>query len=145
MKIRRATLSDLDGIYTIEKSSFSTPWSRDSMEQDLSNPVATYLVAEEEGQIRGYVGVWQVVDEGQITNVAVDKEYRGQGIGARLVESLVNHAKSNNLHILLLEVRQSNLPAQKVYSNKGFNQIAVRKNYYQHPKEDAIIMSLEIE
>lgn len=145
MEIRVATHNDLQGIYAIEESSFSKPWSLESMSNDLKNPIATYIVAEENNQIIGYVGVWNVMSEGQITNVAVDKSYREKGVGAQLIKTLVDYAKQNQLFILLLEVRSSNLIAQKLYGKFGFKQVAVRKDYYSHPKEDAIIMVLKLE
>lgn len=145
MEIRKATELDLEGIYAIEESSFSTPWSKESIRNDLINPVTTYLVAEKEGQITGYIGVWNVMSEGQITNVAVDPNCRGKGIGQKLVQQLLEHAKACELEVLILEVRQSNIAAQKVYSKAGFKEIAVRKNYYTHPKEDAMIMALSLE
>lgn len=144
MEIRKATDADLESMYAIEVSSFSVPWSKASMEKDLVNPVATYLLAEEEGQIRGYIGVWNVMSEGQITNVAVEPNHRGKGIGQKLVQALVEYAKANELEVLILEVRESNAAAQKVYSKAGFKEVAIRKNYYTHPKENAMIMALAL-
>lgn len=142
MEIRKATELDLEGIYTIEECSFSKPWSKESMKKDLANPIATYFVAEEAGQIKGYIGVWNVMSEGQVTNVAVEQNARGRGIGQKLVSALVEHAKEIELEMILLEVRRSNEVAKRVYSKAGFEEIAVRKNYYSSPKEDAIMMSL---
>lgn len=145
MKTRVATLEDIAGIYAIEESSFSKPWSLESMSNDLSNPIATYLVVEEDHEIRGYVGVWNVMSEGQITNVAVAASHREKGVGSKLIKALVDYAKENQLVLLLLEVRSSNIAAQKLYSKFGFEQLAVRKGYYSHPKEDALIMGLKLE
>lgn len=145
MEIRVATHEDIAGIYEIEQSSFSKPWSLESMSNDLKNPIATYIVAEEDNQIMGYVGVWNVMSEGQITNVAVAKSHREKGVGSRLIEGLLAYAKENQLVLLLLEVRSSNEAAQKLYGKFGFKEIAIRKGYYSHPKEDAMIMGLKLE
>lgn len=144
MKIRIATHEDIEGIYAIEESSFSKPWSLESMSNDLKNPIATYIIAEEDNRIIGYVGVWNVMSEGQITNVAVASAYREKGVGSKLIEGLVDYAKENQLVLLLLEVRSSNSAAQKLYGKFGFGQLAVRKGYYSHPKEDALIMGLKL-
>lgn len=144
MYIRKATLQDIENIATLEEATFSVPWSREAIEKDLSNPVATYFVAEENESIVGYVGVWCVLDEGQITNVAVHKNYRQQGIGRQLIQTLIAYAKEKALMMLLLEVRESNEAAKKLYQSCQFESIAKRKNYYTKPVEDACIMQLDL-
>lgn len=145
MVIRRATKEDIEGLYALEQDTFSVPWSREAITQEFSNDVATYLVAEEAGKIIGYVGVWCVLDEGQITNVAVHKSYRRCGIGRALITNLIELGKVRQLLSLLLEVRRSNIPAQELYRNCGFQEIGTRKNYYTKPTEDAVLMALDLQ
>lgn len=133
---------DLEAIYTIEKNSFSVPWSKESLEKELKNEMATYLIAVEEDKLIGYVGMWEVMGEGQITNIAIDRAYRGRGIGKRLLLDFIKNAKEKGLQMLILEVRQSNIIAQNLYQSVGFKEIACRKGYYNQPKEDALILQL---
>lgn len=141
MGVRKATQADSQGIYELEEMSFSKPWSKVSIDQEFENPVATYFVAEQDGQVIGYVGVWSVVGEGQITNVAVHKDYRGQGFGRQLIQALIAFAEEVKLEILLLEVRESNESAKKLYEGSGFEVIGKRKQYYTQPTEDALLMA----
>ena len=97
-------------------------------------------MAEIDNQIVGYVGVWFVVDEGHITNVAVHSDYRGRKIGDKLVDEMVKLCKENNLVAMTLEVRTSNTVAQNLYRKYGFKMAGIRKEYYSDNKEDAIIM-----
>ena len=124
--IRPMRKEDIEGVHMVEVDCFDDPWSR-------------YLVAELDSVIVGYVGVWFVVDEGHITNVAVHSNYRGQRIGDRLVEEMVKLCKSEGLVSMTLEVRSSNTIAQNLYRKYGFKMAGVRKEYYSD-REDAIIM-----
>lgn len=144
MHIREATMADQVAIYDLEQMTFSIPWSMDAIAKEFENPVAQYFVAEEAGCIIGYVGVWAVYDEGQITNVAVHKAYRQRGIGRALIEALLAFGRTKGLTNYFLEVRASNVAAQKLYTCCGFQVIGKRKNYYQKPTEDALLMGLEI-
>lgn len=131
----------IDRIYEIEKACFSTPWSKESFRTEVEeNPLAYYIAALEEEHIAGYAGMWVIVDEGHITNIAVDPKFRSKGIGNLLVDSLIKEAESRNLTALTLEVRQSNIIAQNLYKKFGFESGGVRKRYYQDTGEDAIIM-----
>lgn len=145
MQIRIATLGDLDGIHEVERVSFNDPWSRDAFNNELINAMTTYLVAEEDGDILGFVGMWEVLGEGQITNVAVHTKARRRGIGQALIEALIDYSKAKNLEVLILEVRESNEPAKTLYSLNGFKVIGERKNYYTQPTEDALLMALSLE
>lgn len=142
MVIRQMKEEDMDQVYAIESSSFSRPWSRESFLQSLNNPRNLYLVAEEGGNILGYCGLWGIVGEGEITNVAVDKRYRNQGIGEAILRELIKQAGAMGIEAFTLEVRLSNLSAIHLYHKLGFRDTAIRKNYYEAPTEDALIMWL---
>ena len=138
--IRHMTKDDVDAVYKGEENCFTDPWSKDSIRKELKNDLARYLVAEIDNQIVGYVGVWFVVDEGHITNVAVHSDYRERKIGDKLVDEMVKLCKENNLVAMTLEVRTSNTVAQNLYRKYGFKMAGIRKEYYSDNKEDAIIM-----
>lgn len=142
IRIRIATMNDLQDIYNLEKECFAIPWSLQSIENDLSenSNVATYLVATDNDKVLGYIGMWQVLDEAQVTNLAVSESFRGRGIGRLLVNELSDIAKKRGARQLTLEVRSSNAPARSVYNETGFVEIAKRKSYYKDNGEDAIIM-----
>lgn len=145
VNIRPFGPDDLDGIQRIADMSFTFPWTRESMEKELSNEMAHYLVAEFDGKVVGYVGYWQVLDEGHIMNVAVDKAYRGQGIATRLVNAMIDSGTPLGILYWTLEVRVSNAAAIRVYENAGFTSAGIRPRYYSHPEEDANIMWLNRE
>lgn len=130
----------IDSILYIENISFSDPWSRDSMEKELINEFARYVVIKKENAVIGYGGMWLILDEGHITNIAVLPEYRGMGIGKIIVQSLIDICKNENIVALTLEVRKSNEPAIKLYSKFDFIAEGIRKAYYSNNHEDAIIM-----
>ncbi len=137
--IRPMRKDDIDGVHRVEVNCFDDPWSKKSLMDELKNNLARYLVAELDSVIVGYVGVWFVVDEGHITNVAVHSDYRGQKIGDRLVAEMVKLCKEHGLVSMTLEVRSSNAVAQNLYRKYGFKMAGVRKEYYSD-REDAIIM-----
>lgn len=140
MEIRPMSEKDLDQVCDIENDIFSTPWSKKSFLSSINSKDNIYLVAKEEGIIVGYCGLWGTVDEGQITNVAVKKEFRMKHIGSRLVKTLMEYGKEAGLITFSLEVRTSNHAAKKMYEKLGFKSCGVRKNYYTLPTEDAVIM-----
>ncbi len=138
--IRSMTKDDVDSVYIVEEDCFTDPWSKESIRKELKNDLARYLVAELDNKIVGYVGVWFVVDEGHITNVAVHSDYRGKKIGDKLVKEMVKLCKESKLVAMTLEVRSSNTVAQNLYRKYGFKMGGIRKEYYSDNKEDAIIM-----
>ena len=138
--IEEMTSKDIDGVFEVEKNCFEHHWSKDAFAKELKNDVARYLVAKLDGKVVGYVGIWFVMDEGHITNVAVHSDYRGKKIGDELVKSLVNLCKENNIVSMTLEVRVSNVVAQNLYKKYGFKLSGIRKEYYSDNKEDAMIM-----
>ena len=138
------TSAHLDQVAEIEQLCFSDPWSRRMLSEHLENECAATLVAQaEDGTVLGYAGLLVVLDEGYITNVAVRPEYRRQGIAGELLKVFRRFAEGNKMAFLTLEVRDSNASARALYTKHGFREVGVRKNYYDHPKEDAIIMTLE--
>lgn len=138
--IEMMTSKDIDGVFEVEKNCFEHHWSKESFKKELINENARYLVAKLGGKIVGYVGIWLILDEGHITNVAVHNDYRGQKIGDKLVQALVNLCKENNINSMTLEVRVSNIVAQNLYKKYGFKLAGIRKEYYSDNKEDAMIM-----
>jgi len=143
--IRDMRESDLDAMAAIEQASFSVPWTRNMLEEELSNSRARYRVLEFQGAVVGYIGMWQILDEGHITNVAVLPEFRRRGFARRLMQDLVDYAKANGIRSLTLEVRVGNLPAIRLYESFGFQIEGRRKHYYADNNEDALIMWLRLE
>lgn len=126
----------------IERMCFSDPWSERMLREHLDNQCAAALVAlGEDGTVLGYAGLLVVLDEGYITNVAVRPAFRRQGIAADLLTVFDRFARGNHLAFLTLEVRASNEPALALYEKLGYRRMGLRKNYYEHPKEDAVIMT----
>ena len=140
------TSAHLDQVAEMEKLCFSDPWSRRMLSEHLENECAATLAAMgADGTILGYAGLLVVLDEGYITNVAVRPDYRRQGIAGELLSVFRRFAEGNHLAFLTLEVRDSNASARALYAKHGFTEVGVRKNYYDHPKENAIIMTLEFQ
>lgn len=138
--IRRMNWLDVEDVTRVEEASFAIPWTKEAfMNEMLRNEQAVYFVAVSERRVIGFIGVWQIVDEGHITNIAVLPEYRGQGIGHALLAQLVAFAREKDLAGLTLEVRVSNVGAQKLYEQFGFVQAGRRRRYYQDNNEDAFI------
>ncbi len=136
----------LDEVAELEQVCFSTPWSRNMLAEELDNACSAFLVAlDDQGRVAGYAGLQVILDEGYITNVAVQPEYRRQGVAGQLLAVFLNFAKGNHLAFLTLEVRASNYGAIALYGGLGFRSVGRRKNYYEHPKEDAIIMTKEFD
>ncbi|MGS2779876.1 ribosomal protein S18-alanine N-acetyltransferase [Robertmurraya sp. GLU-23] len=132
---------DIDQILKIEELSFATPWTRQSFENELKlNQFAVYLVLEKEGQILGYCGMWLIVDEAHITNIAVLPEFRGQKLGEAILRMIMEVAKKKGAKTMTLEVRISNTVAQSLYRKLGFMNGGIRKNYYTDNYEDALVM-----
>lgn len=141
--ITSAKYEHLQQIEAIELACFSTPWSRNSLVHQMISENCIFLVAENEnGVILGYVGLTHVLDEGYISNVATAPEFRRLGVADKLIYALEEKAREKKLAFLTLEVRQSNTPAISLYQKHGFAPVGVRKNYYEKPREDAVLMTL---
>lgn len=139
--IRPMEKEDIKQVVTIENSIFSVPWSAGSFLDALESEYNIYLVCVENGEVTGYCGLWTVLGEGNITNVAVSQKHRGKGYGRALLQELEIRAHEKDVSIFFLEVRQSNVIAQNLYSSLGYKTIGIRKNFYERPIEDAVIMS----
>lgn len=140
IEIKAMTYMDLDRIVEIEKLCFSTPWSKESFANELLNDLAYYHCAIENNNIVGFMGMWKVIDEAHITNVAVIPSYRNRGIASLLISQMIEVCICSEINSMILEVRQSNGGAIHLYEKFGFFEISRRKNYYQKPIEDAIVM-----
>ena len=139
--VRKANPEDIDDLAAIEQACFDTPWSRESLLHDLTeNEMALYIIAEVDGVPAGYVGVWNIYDEGRINNVAVLSRFRRMRVGTILVRTLIQTTERLGIKSHTLEVRRSNQPAIRLYEQEGFREAGVRRNYYTDPDEDAIIM-----
>ncbi len=133
----------IDGVTAVEEATFHIPWTRaDFVREVRQNAMAIYFVAvdAQTEQVVGYAGMWHVINEGHITNVAVLESYRGQGIGNLLMEALIAAAQEKEMIGITLEVRIGNTTAQRLYHKFGFRPEGFRKNYYADTHEDAVIM-----
>ena len=139
--IRPMEVSDTEQVEMIEKQIFSIPWSQKSFEDACQSNDNIYLVCEMNGQIAGYCGLWTVLGEGNITNMAVSGGFRRLGIAETLMKEMEKRGMSKNVVTYFLEVRKSNEAAVNLYKKMGYVQIAVRKNFYEKPVEDALVMS----
>ena len=131
---------DLDQVMMLERQIFSRPWSEESMCSALQQQETIYLVDEIEGVIRGYLGIWCMAEDGDLCNMAVAEQERRGGVASGLLDAGIVCCRKQGVHRIVLEVRESNLPAKILYQSKGFVPIGVRKKYYSEPQEDAVIM-----
>lgn len=139
--VRLAEERDIIPMAEMDILCFSAPWSEESFRKEITdNHLAFYIVAEISGRMVGYAGLWGIVDEGHITNVAVHPDFRRKGIGEALITVLLSHTRENGILSHTLEVRASNDAAISLYLKFGFVPAGLRKNYYEDNGEDAIIM-----
>lgn len=144
-KIDVMTVNDIPGVQVIERYSFPTPWSMRAFVSEITeNDCAHYLVMRRGRQVVGYVGMWLIIDEGHITNIAVHPAWRRRGIGTRLLNAIAAHAYRLGARRMTLEVRRSNHQAQALYHKLGYTVAGVRPRYYLDNGEDALIMWKEL-
>ena len=137
-----ASRRHLEALEALEQACFSLPWTRDMLLSQLPDENHEFLAAEDEsGKLLGYVGMMCVLDEGYISNVAVDPACRRQGIGDLLILELLARAEKRDLSFVTLEVREHNEPAIALYRKHGFSPVGLRKNYYEAPAENAVLMT----
>lgn len=146
VRIVPMTADHLDEVAALERVCFPDPWSRQMLAEELDNALSALLVAlDGEGKVAGYAGLQVILDEGTVTNIAVRPDCRKRGVASQLLQVFLNFAQGNRLAFLTLEVRASNYDAIALYGSRGFRSVGRRKNYYEHPREDAIIMTREFE
>ena len=131
-------------VAALEQVCFARPWSLAALESELCNPIAVYFAAMRGEEVAGYAGMHNILGEGHITNLAVSPALRRRGIARALLDTLVACAREHGLCLLTLEVRASNTAAIALYGGLGFAPAGLRKGYYDSPREDAVIMTLEI-
>ena len=142
MTITNVKPCHLEEIHAIENACFSLPWTFEQLEKQMNAENCIFLAAvNDDGALMGYIGLMFVLDEGYISNVAVSPDFRRHGVADALILALIERTKKH-LAFLTLEVRESNTPAIKLYSKHGFESVGKRKNYYDKPKEAALLMTL---
>ncbi len=139
-----ATERWLPAIAALERQCFSDPWNEEMLRPELPDDSHEFLLAVEGEELLGYVGLMTVLDEGYLSNIAVSPEHRRQGIAEALLKALLMRARARKLAFVTLEVRAGNTPAQTLYRKLGFTEVGVRRDYYEHPREDAVLMTLFI-
>ncbi len=140
LKIREMTAEDIDAVHEIETASFSDPWSKAVFAETLESRGNEILVAEVDGVIAGYINLWYVLDEVTVANIAVAEAFRRHGVAAALMEYALEISEEGGKYGVTLEVRVSNTPAIKLYERLGFESAGIRPDYYEKPREDAVIM-----
>lgn len=141
LTVNDMTREDIAPITEINKLCFTRPWSADALGAETQKDDAVFLTARADGEICGYGGFNYVLDEGYIANIAVHPNIRRQGVARRLLTELAARADALDLSFLTLEVRVSNLAAQRLYASAGFREVGRRKNFYEEIREDALIMT----
>jgi [ribosomal protein S18]-alanine N-acetyltransferase len=142
--LRAIRPSDIDQVMAIERASFSSPWSAQFFLEEIGVSYSKSLLAEFQGKVIGYLVFWQLPVEVDIHNLAVHPDHRRKGIGRFLLNTMIHTAKKRGFKRIILEVRKSNRPAQRLYQSLGFIQNGVRKGYYSNDGEDALLMVLEL-
>lgn len=139
--IREATPSDIKKLCALEKECFSTPWGEKAFENFFANGCSRCYVAVRGEEVCGYVGMNFILGEGEITNLAVSENFRRHGIGEALIDRL---CREDGLRRVLLDVREANTAARRLYEKCGFSVDGIRRGFYSKPVEDAVLMSREI-
>ena len=142
MTITEMQEKHLPALAELEKQCFHAPWIEKMLREELGGGI--FLVAEQDGEVQGYVGCQTVLDEGYITNVAVSPDFRRRGIARALIAELTAKAEENKLAFVTLEVRESNAPAIALYTGAGFAPVGKRKNFYSNPTENAVLMTISL-
>ena len=143
-ELRAAREADIDAVLAIEHASFGDPWNRGAFLELIDDPRVACLIADAGGEVSGYVVAWFVLDEGEIGNLAVADGARRHGVGARLLDGAIAAVRAADVNSLYLEVRDSNVAARALYASRGFVEVGRRRDYYRRPKEDALVLRLEL-
>lgn len=140
IKIEKMEKKHIAEVALLEKEAFSIPWSEQSLRESMELEHTLFLVALYEKEVVGYIGMYKVFNEGDITNITVNKHFRNKGIGTMLIKKVLEKSLEYEIRDVLLEVRESNNNAIKLYEKIGFVNIGTRKNFYERPVENAMIM-----
>lgn len=144
LQLEPMTLETVEAVEALERECFSSPWSLDSLVEELSNPLSVFYIARSAEGVVGYVGMHHILDEGYLTNLAVTASFRRQGVARALLDQVLAYGEEHELQMVTLEVRASNEPAIALYKRFDFEQEGRRKSYYQDPVEDALIMTRKL-
>ena len=142
---RKGTQEDINQIANLEKNIFSDAWTVKSLQDTFEQKQAFVTVAELEGKVVGYCIIYYVMEVGEIARIAVGEKVRRHGVGRKLLDYTCQCCRDKKMERLFLEVRESNMGARAFYEKYGFAEDGIRKNYYEHPKEHAILMSMLLE
>ncbi len=145
ININKMTENDVSNAAELEKLCFSAPWSQDAFKSELKNENSYFISAKIDSQFAGYAGMYSAADEGYVYNIAVHENFRNMKVGRTLICALLDHCRKSHLAFLSLEVRCSNVAAISLYEKCGFQKAGIRKNFYDFPKEDGVIMTYYIE
>lgn len=144
LEFRDLQEEDIDQMVEIEKLCFATPWTKEAfLAEKRENKKARYVIARIDNRVAGYGGAWVVLDEAQVTNIAVHPDFRRQGIADTIVRKLKNVCADAGAQVMFLEVRPSNKAAQELYFKHGFAPVGIRKNYYYDNGENALVMKCD--
>jgi len=133
---------DVDRVVELEASAFGSPWDAETFRRLLGRTGAELMVVDVSDEVVAYAVLWCILDQGELANIAVDEAWRRRGIGARLLDRVLERAKERGVKDLFLEVRQSNNVARDLYLRRGFTSIGMRRNYYDSPREDACVLRI---
>lgn len=135
---------DVDRVAELEAASFTSPWRAETFQRLVDRPGAELWVIEAEGELLAYAVLWCVLDQAELANIAVAPAFRGQGVGGRLLDHVLDAARERGARSMFLEVRESNHAARRMYASRGFQEIGVRRGYYSAPAEDARVLKLQL-
>lgn len=138
--VRRMRLADVKAVVALEEAAFTTPWQASTFQSLLERPSAELWVMEDDGAVVGYAVVWCILDQGEVANIAVAETHRGRGLGARLLGEMLDVARARGVKTMYLEVRGSNAAGRRLYERFDFREVGRRKNYYDAPREDALVL-----
>lgn len=135
---------DVVRVVELETSAFSSPWRAETFRKLLDRSGAELLVVEVEKELVAYAVLWCILDQGELANIAVDPAWRGRGVGGRLLDLVLETARSRGVRDLFLEVREGNHVARELYRRRGFESIGTRRDYYRDPREDARVLRIRL-
>ena len=144
VEVREMRAADVAAVAALEATAFSTPWAEATFHKLLRRPGAEMGVLVEGERLLGYVVLWCVLDQGEIANIAIVADRRGEGLGRLLLDETLETALHRGVKNVFLEVRASNAAARALYARRGFREIGVRKGYYDAPKEDALVLQIDL-